>query len=139
MKHLLALLLALLLTGCAAEVPDTTPPALPPPVTGGISAEPVTQPTALRSTRALAVYDMGIADLRGIYPMGKDMVMLSGREETLLTVLSDNKAEISTRKTLPCSVRPEDGTMQINENGIAYYDRTQNAIVCLDTNLLEIR
>ena len=139
MKHLLALLLALLLTGCAAEVPDTTPPTLPPPVTGGISAEPVTQPTALRSTRALAVYDMGIADLRGIYPMGKDMVMLSGREETLLTVLSDNKAEIATRKTLPCSVRPEDGTMQINENGIAYYDQTQNAIVCLDTNLLEIR
>lgn len=140
MKHLFVLLLAFFLAGCTAEAPDpTTSPPPPPQVTDSTEPEPFTQPTVLRSTRALAVYDVGIADLRGIYPMGTDMVLISGGEETLLTVLSDNRAEITAQKTLPCSVHPEDGTMQINENGIAYYDRVQNAIVYLNTDLLETR
>ena len=138
MKHLFVLLLALLLTGCTAEVPDTgTIPAQPPPVTDSTAAEPVKQPAKLRSHRALSIYDTGIMDCRGIYAMGKDMVLISGTGETLLTVLSDGNAHIATQKRLPCQVSPEDGSMQINKNGIAYYDSIQNAVIFLNTDLLE--
>ncbi len=140
MKHLFVLLLALLLTGCTAEVPDPeTVPVQPPPVTDSTVSTPnsVRQPTKLRSHRALSIYDTGITDCRGIYPMGKDMVLLSGTGETLLTVLSNGNAHIATQKRLPCAASPEDGSMQINENGIAYYDCIQNAVICLNTDLLE--
>lgn len=140
MKHLFVLLLALLLTGCTAEAPDNTvPPSQPPSATGQAETEPIHQPTAIRSGRALSIYDTGLSDCRGIYAMGDDMVLISGSDETLLTVLSDNKAHIATTKRLPCLASPENGSMQISENGIAYYDSAQNAVVYLNTDLLEIR
>lgn len=140
MKHLILLLMALLLTGCAAESPDTaTLPTQPPSATGSLTADPVRQPVELRSNRAMSIYETGIADCRGIYAMGNDMVLLSGSDDTLLTVLSDNQAHIATQKRLPCPVTPEDGSMQINETGIAYYDAIENAVVYLNTDLLEIR
>lgn len=140
MKYLIALLLALLLTGCAVETPGhTISSTLPLLSTDSRPSEPVVQPTVLRSTRILSVYDTGLSDLREIYAMGTHMVLLSGSEETLLTVLSDSNAEFITQKTIPCSITPQNGTMQINESGIAYYDGTQNAIVFLNTDLLETR
>lgn len=139
MKHLIVLLLALLLTGCTVEVPDDTASPSQPPATGQTAAAPTKQPTALRTNRALSIYDTGIPDCRGIYPMGENMVLISGTGETILTVLSDNKVHVVTQKRLPCQVSPEDGSMQISENGIAYYDSTQNAVLYLNTDLLEIR
>lgn len=139
MKHLIVLLLALLLTGCTVEVPDDTASPSQPPTTDQAAAAPAKQPTALRTNRALSIYDTGIPDCRGIYPMGENMVLISGTGETLLTVLSDNKVHVVTQKRLPCQVSPEDGSMQISENGIAYYDSTQNAVLYLNTDLLEIR
>ena len=140
MKHLFVLLLALLLTGCTAEVPDTTELLTQPPHSTNESVNAtIPQPRKLHSNRALSVYDTGIADLRGIYPMGDDMLLLSGRDETFLTVLTGNQPEISTQKILPCFADPNNGTMQVTENGIVYYDTIRNAIVYLNTDLLEIR
>ena len=140
MKYLIVLLLALLLTGCTPETPDTElPPSQPPQTTASTTCAPILQPRELRSSRALSVYDMGIDVLRSMWPMGDHMVLISGSEDTLLTVFADNQARIATTKRLPCQVSPDDGTMQIGENGIAYYDTTRHAVVFLDTNLLEIR
>lgn len=140
MKHLFVLLLALLLTGCTAEVPETTDLLTQPPHSTNESVSiSITQPKKLHSNRALSVYDTGITELRGIYPMGDDMLLLSGQGETLLTVLADNQPDISTQKLLPCFADPRDGTMQISENGVAYYDTARNAIVYLNTDLLEIQ
>ena len=77
MKHLIVLLLALLLTGCTVEVPDDTASPSQPPTTDQAAAAPAKQPTALRTNRALSIYDTGIPDCRGIYPMGENMVLIS--------------------------------------------------------------
>lgn len=138
MKYLIAILLALLLTGCSSETPDSTAPfSHPAQSTTGPVSEPIAQPTVLHSNRALSCYDTGIADCRGLYPMGDEMLLVSGIEETLLTVLSNHEAAISTIKQLSCFADPAEGSMQVSENGIAYYDSGQNAIIYLNTDLLE--
>ena len=137
MKHLILVLLALMLTGCVSVAPDTSYSATEPP-TSIAGSEPIVQPIEIQHNRALSVYDMGISDCWGIYPMGEEMLLLSGSEKSLLTVLSDN-VEIQAQKVLPCLPDPAEGTMQINENGIAYYDSLDNAIVYLNTDLLEIQ
>lgn len=137
MKHLILVLLALLLTGCVSEAPDSFNSITQPPTSiAATEADPIVQPIEIQHNRALSVYDMGITDCWGIYPMGNEMLLLSGSDKTLLTVLLDN-AEIRTQKTLPCLPDPANGTMQINENGIAYYDSLDNAVVYLNTDLLE--
>ena len=139
MKHLILVLLALLLTGCATEAPDNPNFNTQPPMsTAGTVSEPIRQPSEIHYNRALSAYDTGIADHRGIYPMGEDMLLISGDNETLLTVLTD-KAVIRTQKDLPCLSDPACGTMQVGENGVAYYDSLDNAVVYLNTNLLEIK
>ena len=137
MKHLILVLLALLLTGCVSEAPDSFNSITQPPTSiAATEADPIVQPIEIHHSRALSVYDVGITDCWGIYPMGNEMLLLSGSDKTLLTVLLDN-AEIRTQKTLPCLPDPTNGTMQINENGIAYYDSLDNAVVYLNTDLLE--
>lgn len=139
MKHLILVLLALLLTGCASETPDDPHSVTSPPAsTAGTVSDPITQPSEVHHNRALSAYDTGIPDCQAICPMGEDMLLISGSEQTLLTVLS-NEAVILTQKRLPCLADPAGGAMQISENGVAYYDSLDNAIVCLDTNLLETR
>lgn len=139
MKHLILVLLALLLTGCVSEAPDDSYSVTQPPTSiAGSEVDPIIQPIEIHHSRALSVYDIGITDCWGIYPMGEEMLLLSGSENTLLTVLSDH-VEIRTQKMLPCLSDPAKGTMQINEKGIAYYDRLDNAIVYLNTDLLEIQ
>ena len=138
MKYLIALLLALLLTGCSSETPEATTRSTQPPQSGP-PAESIVQPKELHFSRAFSAYDTGISDPRGLYPMGDELVLISGSEETLLTVLSDNKAIIRTQKALPCLADPGLGSMQISEEGVAYYDSTQNAVVILNTDLLETR
>lgn len=137
MKYLIAILLALLLTGCSSETPAATHQFTDPPKTGPVS-EPIVQPSQIHHSRALSAYDFGITDCLGIYPMGDDMVLISGSGETLVTVFTDN-AVIRAQKTLPCPADPATGNMQICDNGIAYYDCVQNAVVLLNTDLLEIR
>lgn len=136
MKYLILVLLALLLTGCQTEAPETTTPP-PSQIITEPATEPVSQPIPVDTHRALSSFDIGLCDLRGIYPMGTDMLLVSGKEDTLLTVLSSGQAIIRTQKTIPGLPDPGSGSMQICENGIAYYDSTQNAIVYLNTDLLE--
>ena len=127
MKYLIAILLALLLTGCSSETPAATHQFTDPPKTGPVS-EPIVQPSQIHHSRALSAYDFGIADCLGIYPMGDDMVLISGSGETLVTVFTDN-AVIRTQKALPCPADPATGNMQICDDGIAYYDCVQNVVV----------
>lgn len=139
MKHLLLVLLALLLTGCTPESPDTTAHSTQPSQVSTSAAELIGQPAAIHSDRALSTYDTGLADCRDLCPMGTDMLLISGEDETVLSVLSGNQAFIRAQKVIPCPISPDDGSMQVNKNGIAYYDSRQNTIVYLNTDLLEIR
>ena len=139
MKHLIPILLALLLTGCVSEAPDRSHSDTQPPTSiAATESDAIIQPIEIQHSRALTVYDSGISDCWGIYPMGEEMLLLSGSENTLLTVLSDH-AEIRTQKALLCLPDPAEGTMQINENGIAYFDSLDNAIVYLNADLLEVK
>ena len=139
MKHLIPILLALLLTGCVSEAPDRSHSDTQPPTSiAATESDAIIQPIEIQHSRALSVYDSGISDCWGIYPMGEEMLLLSGSENTLLTVLSDH-AEIRTQKALLCLPDPAEGTMQINENGIAYFDSLDNAIVYLNADLLEVK
>ena len=135
MKHLILVLLALLLTGCASETPDDPHSVTQPPMsTAGTVSAPIAQPREIHYSRALSAYDTGIPDCQALSPMGEDMLLISGNEQTLLTVLS-NEAVIRTQKHLPCLAV----AMQVGQNGVAYYDSLDNAIVCLNTDLLEIQ
>ena len=138
MKRLILVLLALLLMGCSPESPDAPSLSTQPVQNTTLpAAAALPQPTVIRSDRALTVYNIDIAHCREIYPMGEDMLLISGNGETVLSVLSNQDATIRTQKAIPCAVDPLDGNMQINSDGIAYYDESQNAVVYLNTDLLE--
>ena len=127
MKHLIVILLALLLTGCAVEEPKTAADTVPP--TQETSSQDTTEPPVeekgtyvpesaveARTEGAVRAYDVGITDGRAIYPMGEKMLLLSGFETTTLTVLEGEQLSIGGQRTLDCLLFPA-----INQSLLRYH------------------
>ena len=151
MKQLIVILLALLLTGCIAvspaEVTDTQPQVQP------TAPQDTTEPPALeesgtyfadsaveaRTDGAIRAFDVGINDCSAVYPMGDGILLFSGSDVTTLTVLTGEALCIGEQKTLECLLSPESGSVQIGDNGIAYFDSSRNVVIFLDTDLRETR
>lgn len=148
MKKRFAFLLALtlLLGGCAKE-PKPTEPALTEPTTAATEPAVPDSPYPLfpnyehRSTvevltgGAVGVYPLGGEDYYAVRPMGSGVLLFSGTEETTLTVLSEQGrySVVVTDRLL----YPDDCTLRITENGVAYYDETDRCVVFLDAMLQE--
>lgn len=144
MKRVFALLLlALVLCGCAAEIPaettDTTAETLP-------AVEP-TEPTgsyepdsAMESATNGAVreYTPDVKDPYGLAVIGTDLVIFSGRETTTLTKLTGESRYMTAQVTLAFGIMPEDPSVLVTEKGIFCYDDSSFELVQLGTGLKEI-
>ena len=66
-------------------------------------------------------------------------MLLSGSETTTLTVLTGQNLTMDAQVTLDCLVTTGDGSVQINQTGIAYFDENADAVIFLDPDLRETR
>ena len=136
------LVLAALLILCGCTAPPES--ATEPPMTEIIA---VTEPVCLydssgvmqaQTKGAVKAYPLALSDADAIATMGSHVVLFSGSDATTLTVYGQENLCPAAALTLPCRISPADGAVQVNTQGISYYDAPQKELVFLDTGLKEI-
>lgn len=136
-KLAMALMLTLLLCGCARQTSPTETTL--PPVETTVSAEPtesfyVSGSTMERGTGgAVRLYQMD-GSVIGIGRMGENLVAFDSSQT--LYLLSGDNLEVQRERQLENSITWSQISLTISENGMAYYDADANSYVILDSNLV---
>lgn len=139
MKRWLFLIAALLaLTGCAAdpEVPASTPAETVSAAETSGSESPGGM-MELSTSGDLQVYPLDRAGSTGVLPMGSDLLLFSGTNSTVLTVLEGEERIPGAEAALNCTLSPDSPALHVTEQGVTYYDETTRELVTLDKNLVE--
>lgn len=138
-KIVLVVTVLLLLCGCAAR---TEPAAIP----SETAPTPATEPAGIydddskiekETDGAIKAYPLAFSDTVGFMPLGSDILLFSGDTETMLTRLCGEMLRTSAARQLKCKISPEDPAVQIQEDGITYYDSVCKELVFLNTQLEE--
>lgn len=141
MKRWLALLaIALLLSGCSNAAPqekeDDMPATLPQlPVLMAPALYDEKNPIEQSTNGAVKAYMPKNEDCICIAPMGKNFVLFG--EDTVMLLRGERLTEIATAQ-IPNLPLPDSGMLQIQEDGIAYYDAKINKIVFLNQFFREL-
>ena len=139
----LTLVLALvMLCKCQAEprmesAPSDHIPSETKPTESVGFCEPETLPETILSD-SLRVYPLGTDSASGIAFCGPDILLFSGDEKTMLTLLSGNMA-VKAETSLSCPVSADDAGVVVTDHGVTYADRNTCQLVFLDRMLTEIR
>lgn len=143
MKRFLAAILALLLlTGCASQIPEEK---LDPLQTAPTAAQPAAKElyapdSAIEQLTdgAVRAYPLEKRCL-GMKQMGDGLLLFfEVGEQTELVLCSGTDCAVTAETTIPFAVTPESPLLQTNENGLAYIDETENALVLMDSRLRPI-
>ncbi len=143
MKRILITLVAcLLLCGCGPE-PETEATMAP--------SQPETQPPAepagwyepdsdveTATGGAVRRYPLPIPDACAMTWLGGDLLVFSGSEVTTLTRLAGENLAEAGRIRIHESLSPEDPSLRVTEEGIAWFSRETGETVLLDETLQEV-
>ena len=140
------LLLALLLSGCGGDVPETT--TLPPETTLVPDAtaplvEGLLDPDAAltrMSGGAVQVYALEEEDYAGILPAWDGVLVLRNDYfgDTNLALITAEQGVVAARRDTNTTLPYEKGCLRVAEDGIIYFDRDSKTLVRLDKTLQEI-
>lgn len=140
MKHLIVVLLCLLLCGCGQETASIQSEALPEETAISVTAglyDP-DHPVQQQYPGLVRAYPLTLRKVQAILPFEKDILILSGQGSTRLTrYAGENLMEVACA-TLAITLKSEDPSLQIHENGISYFDPVHKATILLDPNLQQI-
>ena len=129
------LLILLLLTGCAAQEPETVPPESLP----GDGPEPAAaflEPA--EDSRGVSRYLLP-EDVTGFLPMGGDLLFFRGRETTTLTLVDPASRQIIAEYETGMVLTTENATVQLRSNGLSFFQGHAGETVVLDSALQEVR
>lgn len=133
-----------LLWGCAAPPEPETLPATEPEGTAAVTEAAVPSglylpdsDMELATEGVLQIYPLGHIDARGIRFMGDDILVFSGTDSTVLTLLTGEDRYISADRELDCSLSPDSPGVSVTREGISYYDAAAGVLVILDKKLEE--
>ena len=98
--------------------------------------EPETLPATVFSA-SLRTYPLGQIDATDIRFCGSNLLLLSGSENTTLTLLSGDVLAVTGQADLHCQISAEDPCFQATDQGITYIDRAARQLVFLDFRLTE--
>ena len=143
---LVAIGFLLFLWGYQAPPKPEAPPATQPE--GTVAVLEATEPSGLSflnkapaytENGALGFFSLPVEQPSGIRFLGKEILLFSGSESTVLTLLSREDCRMRAQAVLDCSVSPEDPAVTVTEKGVTYYDSCFGELVFLDPTLNEIR
>ena len=139
MKQLTAVLLCLLLCGCARQAPTSLPETVPETlaVTAGMYAP--NHPIEKAYPGQVRAYPLTPRKVQGICTQGNDVLVLSGYGNTTLTRFTGADLRETGSLTLEFALSQEDPSLQIHEAGISYFDPAAQETVVLDQTLQEVR
>lgn len=142
-RFLILALVCLLLCGCTAQ-PQPTETTQPTETQAQIDP---TEPSGcydpdstveMQYRGAVKAYPLELENAGGAVCIGKDVVVFSGEETTILTMLSGENLYVSARAELGIPVSLLDTSTQVTEKGISYYSPETGEVVLLDTALKEV-
>lgn len=141
MKQMIAVLLCLLLSGCSRQIPAMQSETIPDmtgivPMAGLYDPD---HPLENSNPGLIRVYPLPLENVQGIRAFGKDVLVFSGHDATVLTLFTGEDLLESASLTLDFSLDSEDPSLQIHENSISFFDPERQETVLLDQQLREIR
>lgn len=141
-KWLFLLLAVLLLAGCSEQTPPTEPSTLPTgtqaptwPESNGLYA-PGSE-LEIQTDRAVRLCPLESGTYGKLQRLGNDLVLIREGSGTELMLLTGDDLKVSVTREINAMLTPETGALQVGENGAAYYDEADKALVFLNTNLQE--
>ena len=138
MKHFLAVLLCLLLCGCAPQTtPETELPTETIPEKNSMYAPG--HPMEQKYPGEVRAYPLTLRKTHGIFAFEKDVLVLSGTGSTRLTLLSGEELREEASMTLDFDLRQEDPSLRLHDGRISFFDEAAQETVVLDKQLQEIR
>lgn len=138
-----AVLLCLLLCGCAQDLPEITTE----PTHSQTEPEEVLIPTgcyeadseiALLTNGAVRMYTPDMEGITGFIASGSDVFLFSGKENTVITKLSGEELVSVASVETGCAIWPNDPSVLVNQKGLSYYNSVTGELVFLDAALREI-
>ena len=142
MRRTIALLLLMfLLCGCTREISgEPTQPVQTQPTQESTAPGYYHPGSAMEQSSGGAVrsYPLMDSEARGLLCWEEGLLLLSGEENTTLTLLMEEDLHPVAQRTLNCSLSPEDKSLQLWEGGLSYYDQAARQTVVLDERLREV-
>ena len=129
------LLMLFLLTGCAAQEP-MSPSAEVCSEDTQVQVLPFL--TFVKETRDAEWFCLQ-GEITGFLPMENNLVFFSGSENTVLILISPSGGQVRSTHETGIALRAENGSVQLLENGLAYFHAQNKETVVLDNDLQEIR
>ena len=124
MKHLIVALLCLMLWGCARQIPPAVQETAPE--TTSASAENSLyapgHPLENEYPGLIRAYPLTLRKVHGLRAFGKDLLALSRRDKTTLTVFSGEELRETACLTLDFHLQQRDPSLQIHGNHISFFD-----------------
>lgn len=141
MKQLTAVLLCLLLCGCARQTPVTQTEPIPettvPPLTVSLYAPD--HPMEEKHPGLIRAYPLTTRKVHGIRAVGNDVLVLSGQGCTTLTLFTGDVLSKTSSLDLDFLLEQDDPSFRIHEDGVSFFDPRNNETLVLDHTLREIR
>lgn len=142
MKHFLAVLLCLLLCGCASRTAQKTIPETEAPTettVPKVSMYAPGHPMELAYPGEVRAYPLTMRKTHGILAFEKDVLVLSGMGSTRLTRLSGEDLWEEASITLDFDLRQEDPSLGLHDGHISFFDPDAQETVVLNKELKEVR
>ena len=137
MKRLLPLLLCcLVLWGCQSSPAQPVSPTAPTEAAAPPAPEYVPgHPLAQSAPGALKIYPLA-SSVQGMVSMGEKLLLLSGEDETQLTLLDRDSLEVLAAYSLPFALAPEG--LHMDAGTLSCFDPIRRETLVLSTRLTEI-
>lgn len=142
MKHFLAVLLCLLLCGCASQTAQKTIPETEVPTETApekVSMYAPGHPMELAYPDEVRAYPLTMRKTHGILAFQKDVLVLSGMGSTRLTLLSGEELWEEASVILDFELRQEDPSLRLHDGHLSYFDPVAQETVVLNKQLTEVR
>ena len=138
MKHFTAVLLCLLLCGCSREAPPA-PTETAPAISVMAELYDPDHPMEREYPGLVRAYPLTARDVHGIRAMGKDVLLLSGQENTTMTLYTGDQLREAASFTLDFPLEQNDPSLQIHGESISCFDPARQETIVLDRQLREVR
>lgn len=144
-RFFVVLLILLMLAGCAVTQPETTTAATEATTA---TTEPVEEPGLYNpdsriekdTNGAVRAYPLNTENCSGMAWMGENLVLFLTQESgTRLLLLAGDNLHVEKTVDLDCYLFPGTAYVQVNENGIAFFDDMDASLVFINPDLQENR